>query len=55
MTSYQPLSIIPVIPRVQVILDRKQAVGYGADIPGTTIYVPSYRQMLATIQVLGFF
>lgn len=55
VTSYQPLSIIPVIPRVQVILDRKQAVGYGADIPGTTIYVPSYRQMLATIQVLGFF
>lgn len=52
--SYSPLSILPIMPRVQVILDRTQAVGYGADLPGTTIYIPSYRQMLATVKVLGF-
>lgn len=56
VTSYSPASLIPRVPRVQVIFDRTSAVGFGADIPGdpNKNYVPSFRNMYATVKVQGF-
>lgn len=55
VTNYSPSSIVPMVPGVQVIFDRTKAVGYGADLPDNTnsTYVASFRNMLATIKVLG--
>lgn len=55
VTSFSPASIMPLRPRVQVYMDRKQAVGFGADLPNNPnfIYVPSFRQMRATVKVTG--
>ena len=53
VTSYSPRYYVPIRPYVRVVLDRTQAIAYGSDIPSTTTYVPSYRNMLATIKVLG--
>lgn len=40
---------------VRVSMDRSQAVGYGAHIPGSTVYVPSFYKMRATIDVVEKF
>ena len=55
VTSYSNSSLFPLLPRVSVFFDRSQAVGYGADLPDDPkrTYVASYRNMLATIKVLG--
>ena len=55
VTSYSPVSIMPLTPRVKVFFNRKTAVGYGLDLPGDLnyTYVASYRNMLATVKVLG--
>lgn len=54
VTSYSPHSVIPWLPRIEVFMDRKQAVGYGADLPdGNLTYVPSYRGMLASVKIFG--
>ncbi len=56
VTSFSPASLIPWLPRIEVILDRTEAVGYGADIPddANKTYVASYRRMFASVKVVGF-
>lgn len=43
------------VPAVEVTFDRTPAIGYGADLPGdvNNTYVASFRNMLATVKVLG--
>lgn len=54
VTSHSPFSVIPWAPQVVVHLDRSEAVGYGADLPGDAnrTYVASYSRMLASIKVV---
>lgn len=55
VTNYSPSSIVPMIPGIQVVLDRTSAVGFGADlsVDSNNTYVASFQRMLASVKVLG--
>ena len=39
-------------PQFQVVFDRSQSVAYGSDLPNTTNFVASYKNLLVSIKPL---